>query len=75
MMNRHNSDVLADVISYISELSLDGIDSLQSRMLNKDDALSDEELAMALFAEEAQGMLNVAKERASHATLQIFRRL
>lgn len=77
-MDYYNPNVLADVFSYISELSLDGIDTLQSRALSRDDTLSDEELAMALFAEEAEGLLNIAKDRATHAisrTATIFEEL
>lgn len=62
----YNPDALADVITYISQLSLDGIDSLQSRAQDKDAVLTDEELAMAIFAEEAEGLLNIAKDRVSN---------
>ncbi|EKM60894.1 uncharacterized protein PHACADRAFT_247113 [Phanerochaete carnosa HHB-10118-sp] len=58
---------LTDVFAYISRLSLDDIDTLQSRVQAGDPALSDEELAMALFAEEAAGLLNVAKGHAGHS--------
>lgn len=56
---------MADVITYISQLGLDDIESLQARSRNKDAALTDEELALALFAEEAEGLLNITRERAS----------
>lgn len=66
-MDLYDSGILTDVITYISELGLDDIDSLQSLSTQDDDTLSDEELAMALFAEEAKGLLNIAKERVGHA--------
>lgn len=57
---------ISDVISYISQLDVQGIEDLQSRAHNKDEdqIRTDEELAWALFAEEAQGLLNVVKDRA-----------
>lgn len=58
-------DAVTDVLSYISRLDLDDIESLQSRSRNKqrdEEVLSDEELAMLLFAEEAEGLLNITKE-------------
>lgn len=56
---------VTDVISYISQLDLRGIDDIQSRAHSKqeDTALTDEELALALFAEEASGLLSVARDR------------
>lgn len=57
----------SDVFAYISELSIDDIDSLQYYAHNRDDIFSDEELAMALFAEEAEGLLNIAKDRVGQA--------
>ena len=61
-------DAVTDVLSYISRLDLDDIDSLQSRSHRKPqdaDYLSDEELAMLLFVEEAEGLLNRAREHRS----------
>ncbi|KAI0690700.1 hypothetical protein BC835DRAFT_1548023 [Cytidiella melzeri] len=54
---------ITDVISYISQLGLHDIQSLQSQAHNKDSdaALTDEELALALFAEEAEGLLNITR--------------
>lgn len=63
-----NNDTLTDILTYISQLSLDDIDTLQSRVQSNDPTLSDEELAMALFAEEAAGLLNVAKEHVGQST-------
>lgn len=67
-MDLYDSDVLTDIITYISRLSVDGIDSLQSYAHNKDELLSDEELAMAIFAEEAEGLLNIAKDRVERSS-------
>ena len=61
-------DAVADVLSYISRLDLDDIDSLQSHSQRKRqdvNYLTDEELAMHLFAEEAEGLLNRAREHRS----------
>ena len=61
-------DGITDVISYISRLDLQDIHSLQSRAhdTSSNTALSDQELALALFAEEAEGLLNIAKEHVLH---------
>ena len=64
MVQATEYDAVADVLGYISRLDLDDIESLQSRR-NKhhdEETLSDEELAMLLFAEEAEGLLNITKE-------------
>lgn len=61
-------DAFADVFAYISSLSLDDIDTLQSHAPGGSSTLSDEELAMALFAQEAAGLLNIAKEHAGQST-------
>ena len=60
-------DAVTDILTYISRLDLDDIDSLQSRSQRKPDAhyLADEDLAMQLFAEEAEGLLNLAREHRS----------
>ena len=57
---------IADVISYISRLGLQDIQSLQSRARtgNSSVSLTDEELALSLFAEEAEGLLNIARGHA-----------
>ncbi|KAH9950516.1 hypothetical protein B0H21DRAFT_819309 [Amylocystis lapponica] len=62
-------DEFSAVLAYISQLQLEDIDDLQSRSHGKardtstsDAPLSDEEFAMMLFAEEAQGLLSVTKD-------------
>lgn len=59
---------IAAVIAYISQLELQDIESLQLLLYDEDEdndaVLSDEAIALALFAEEAQGLLNIARERA-----------
>lgn len=54
---------VAGVISYISRLELQDIQTLQERAQrgNSSVGVTDEELALALFAEEAEGLLNVAQ--------------
>lgn len=55
-------DPIMDIIAYITQLDLDDIESLQERSRHKvETALSDEELAMLLFVEEAEGLLNITK--------------
>ena len=58
---------LDDILSYISKLQISDIDSLQARASNHsgDAQLDDEELAMLLFAQEAEGLLNFSKDHAS----------
>lgn len=55
---------ITDVISYISRLGLQDIRTLQSRAQQRDanTGLTDQELALALFAEEAEGLLNIARD-------------
>lgn len=61
---RGDSDGVGDVISYISQLGLQDINDIQSRANKQvDTVLSDHELALALFAEEAEGLLNIARAR------------
>ncbi len=62
------ADGFSDVISYISQLALDDIESLQERSRNKgrdEEIMTDEELAMMIFAEEAEGLLNIRREHIS----------
>ncbi len=56
---------VADVISYISRLDLQDIEALQERAQRRNSSVgvTDEELALALFAKEAEGLLNVAQGR------------
>ncbi|KZT06378.1 uncharacterized protein LAESUDRAFT_714427 [Laetiporus sulphureus 93-53] len=62
------NDELTDLLSYISQLGLDDIDDLLSRnATGSGDALNDEELALLVFAEEAQGLLNIVKDHVSAA--------
>ena len=57
-------DGLGDLISYIAQLDLQDIQSLQSRAHNSSSAANqtDEELALLLFSEEAEGLFNIAAE-------------
>ncbi|KAI0085642.1 hypothetical protein BDY19DRAFT_431837 [Irpex rosettiformis] len=59
-------DGIADVISYIAQLDLQDIQALQAQAHTSSSgpALTDQELALALFAEEAEGLLNVARDHA-----------
>lgn len=51
-----------DIINYITQLELADIESLQERSRHQGETtLSDEELAMLLFVEEAEGLLNITK--------------
>jgi hypothetical protein len=55
-------DGISEVISYIAQLDIQDIQSLKSRVHNRNSVANqtDEELALALFAEEAEGLFNVA---------------
>lgn len=53
---------LESVLQYISQLRIDDIEDLQSRHTEDEDALSDEELAKLIFAQEAESLLNVTRD-------------
>ncbi|OCH96605.1 hypothetical protein OBBRIDRAFT_815867 [Obba rivulosa] len=57
------ADEFSSLFTYIAQLGVEGIDELESRSAGKRRApLSDEELALQLFVEEAQSLLSVTKE-------------
>lgn len=71
MVQLQTTNELDDILSYISSLQIADIDSLQARASNHRgavDDLNDEELAMLLFAQEAEGLLNITKDYASGST-------
>lgn len=60
---------LAALLAYISQLGVQDIENLQARTLDDatsdshpDHSLNDEEVAMRLFAAEAESLLNITKE-------------
>ncbi|KAF7789869.1 hypothetical protein EIP86_000817 [Pleurotus ostreatoroseus] len=66
-------DPIVDMIAYITRLDLDDIESLQERSRHKGQGgttLSDEELAMLLFVEEAEGLLNIVKGHGASSVRQ-----
>ncbi len=68
MVQLQPTNELDDILNYISLLQIADIDSLQARASNNHGAtgdLNDEELAMLLFAQEAEGLLNITKDYAS----------
>lgn len=66
-------DAITDVLNYITALDLDDIESLQSRSRgHQKNVLSDEELAWQLFAEEAEGLLNITKQHRSEGSVETW---
>lgn len=72
MVQLRQNNELDDILSYISKLQITDIDSLQARASNHggDAGANDEELAMLLFAQEAEGLLNVTKDHANGSSSQ-----
>lgn len=64
MVQLPQHDELEDLLSYIAGMNLKEIDTLQARTSDPsgDSTLSDEELARLLFAQEAEGLLNITKD-------------
>lgn len=68
MVHIQSGNELDNLLAYISTLRIDDIDSLQARTSHNSDQsaeIVDEELAMLLFAQEAEGLLNISKEFAT----------
>ena len=56
-------DDFTALIAHISRLDLAGLDAMLAKCASpKGSSLSDEELAIALFAQEAEGLLHIAKD-------------